>query len=47
MSEKDLDEDIEKAFNLFVEGDKNYITFDSLKNVVKDLGEDLNDEQIL
>jgi Ca2+-binding EF-hand superfamily protein len=29
---------------LFVEGDKNYITLDSLRNVVKDLGEDLTDE---
>ena len=37
MSQKDSEEDIEKAYNLFVEQEKNAITFASLKRVVEDL----------
>ena len=43
MSQPDTVDDIDKAFNLFVDGDKNQITFNSLKKVVKELGEDLTD----
>ena len=38
MSQKDSEEDIEKAYNLFVDQEKNSITFASLKRVVEDLG---------
>lgn len=40
MSQKDSEEDIEKAYNLFVDQEKNSITFASLKRVVDDLSTD-------
>eukprot|EP01017_Pseudomicrothorax_dubius_P003710 TRINITY_DN1058_c0_g1_i2.p1 TRINITY_DN1058_c0_g1~~TRINITY_DN1058_c0_g1_i2.p1 ORF type:complete len:212 (+),score=73.51 TRINITY_DN1058_c0_g1_i2:114-749(+) len=47
MSQKDTPEDIDKAFSLFVDPkQKNVVTFDSLKQVIDDLEEDLSEEEI-
>lgn len=46
MSQKDTPEDIDKAFNLFIDPKQDKITFDSLKQVVDDLEEDMTDEEI-
>ena len=37
MSQKDSEEDIDKAYNLFVDQEQNVITFASLKRIVEDL----------
>jgi Ca2+-binding EF-hand superfamily protein len=37
MGEKDQTDDISKAYNLFVDPQKGYITHNSLKKVVEDL----------
>ena len=37
MSQKDSEEDIDKAYNLFVDQEQNVITFGSLKRIVEDL----------
>lgn len=49
MSQKDSQQDIEKAYKLFVDDRTNpkVITKESLKKVVNDLEEDLTDQQIL
>ena len=47
MNQKDSQEDIQKAYNLFVDKQKNVITMESLKKVVYDLEEDMTDQQIL
>ncbi len=43
MSQKDLAEDIEKAYNLFVDPQRGVITKESLKKVVIDLEEDMTE----
>jgi len=43
MNQKDSQEDIQKAYNLFVDKQKNVITMESLKKVVYDLEEDMTD----
>jgi Ca2+-binding EF-hand superfamily protein len=47
MSERDCMDEILKAFKLFDKEQKGNITFDNLRRVVSELGEDLNDEEIL
>ncbi|CAG7730794.1 unnamed protein product [Allacma fusca] len=47
MSEKDCMDEILKAFKLFDKEQKGNISYDDLKKVVSELGEDLNDEEIL
>ena len=53
MSQKDSEEDIDKAYNLFVDQEQNVITFASLKRIVEDLSiffildEELTDQQIM
>ncbi|KAL4476169.1 hypothetical protein ABPG74_009902 [Tetrahymena malaccensis] len=47
MNQKDSQEDIQKAYNLFVDKQKQVITMESLKKVVYDLEENMTDQQIL
>ncbi|EAR87875.1 EF hand protein (macronuclear) [Tetrahymena thermophila SB210] len=47
MNQKDSQEDIQKAYNLFVDKQKGVITMESLKKVVYDLEENMTDQQIL
>ena len=44
--EKESDEEISKAFELFVDPKLNEITFDSLKEISKQIGEKVNDEDL-
>ena len=45
MSEKDSAEELEKAFILFAK-EKNYITFEDLKRVAIELGENMSDDEL-
>lgn len=47
MNQKDSLEDIQKAYNLFVDKQKGVITMESLMKVVSDLEENMTDQQIL
>ena len=42
--EKESDEEISKAFELFVDPKKNEITFESLKEISNQIGENVSDE---
>ena len=44
--EKESDEEISKAFELFVDPKMNEITFDSLKEISKQIGENVSDEEL-
>ena len=46
MSEKEDPEEIEKAFELFKEENSDVITFESLKEVAIDLGENIDDDEL-
>lgn len=39
MNEKESSEEIERAFNLFVDGNSDTITFENLKRISLELGE--------
>ena len=45
-SERNLDEDFLKIFKLFDDDDTGKISFENLKRVAKELGEEINDEQL-
>jgi len=47
QSENDTPEDIQLAFRQFDRANENLITFDDLKEVVQDLGEELTNEEIM
>merc|ERR1711907_600835 len=47
MSENDTPEDIQLAFRQFDRANENVITFEDLKEVVKDLEEELTNEEIM
>ena len=46
LMEKESDEEISKAFELFVDPKMNEITFDSLKEISKQIGETISDEEL-
>ena len=46
MSEKDSKEDAMRAFRQFDLGHTGHITFDNLKQVARELGESMTDEEI-
>lgn len=43
---RDPNEEVEKAFSLFDEDNKGYITLKNLRRVSKEIGENLNDEEL-
>jgi len=45
MSERDADSELKKAFVLF-SAEKEYITFEDLKQVAEDLGENMTDDEL-
>lgn len=47
QGEKDTHAEILKAFRLFDDDDKGKITFQDLKRVAKELGENLTDEELM
>lgn len=47
LAEKDSKDEIQKAFNLFDKDHTGQITFQNLKQIASELGEELTDEEIL
>src|SRR4051812_13157167 len=46
MSEKDSQDEIQRAFRLFDDDESGFITLANLKRVVKELGETITDEEL-
>lgn len=46
VSKKDTRQDIRKIFNLFDEEKTGYITIKTLKKVIKDLGENIDESEL-
>lgn len=46
LMEKESDEEISKAFELFVDPKMNEITFESLKEISRQIGETVSDEEL-
>ena len=46
MSEKDSAQELENAFELFDVDNDGHISFDDLKMVAQELGEDMTDEEL-
>ena len=46
MNEKESEEEIERAFQLFAFEDKKTITFDNLKKIAQELGETMTDDEL-
>ncbi len=46
MNEKQSEEEIKKAFQLFAFDDKKFISFENLKLIAKQLGETMTDDEL-
>ncbi|CAD8082166.1 unnamed protein product [Paramecium primaurelia] len=46
MNAKESQEEIERAFHLFSQGNDNFITFENLKKVALELGETMSDDEL-
>jgi centrin-1 len=46
MRERDPVEEMKKAFRLFIDDNSDKITLKHLKKVARDLGENMNDEEL-
>ncbi|EGR27227.1 hypothetical protein IMG5_199680 [Ichthyophthirius multifiliis] len=46
LQDKNVEEEIEKAFNFFDENNEGFIDFEKLKKVASDLGEDVQDKTL-
>jgi Ca2+-binding EF-hand superfamily protein len=47
MSEKEKDEEVNRAYELFVDPDKQAITFESLKRIAEEIEENISDEELM
>jgi Ca2+-binding EF-hand superfamily protein len=46
MNEKESEEEIVRAFQLFAFDDKKVITFENLKHIARELGETMTDDEL-
>lgn len=46
MNEKQSEEEIQRAFQLFAESQKKVITFENLKRIAMELGETMTDDEL-
>lgn len=46
MNEKESEEEIKRAFQLFAFDEKKFITFDNLKKIATELGETMTDDEL-
>ena len=47
MAEKETEEEISRAFEIFMDPEKNEITFESLQKIAKEIEEDISEEELM